>query len=197
MIRVVHPGSGSDFLHIPDPGVKESPDPESGSATLFSCCVSHLVSSEYVGESVYAVDAVQGVGVRRKLIPLTICDQPWPDSCNNIAGGHLPKSPKRMRIKSLLYKLTLFNSRFLLWWIIIILDNDENHPEAKGIWFSVLSYEKLMFWFWKQYCIWKNNYFCPTKIKVCCTGTRCTAPVGPVLLGEKTVVFSTRIPVLY
>jgi hypothetical protein len=37
MIRVVHPGSGSRiliFLPIPDPGVKEAPDPGYGSATL-------------------------------------------------------------------------------------------------------------------------------------------------------------------
>jgi hypothetical protein len=32
MIRVVHPGSGIDFLPIPDPGVKKAPYPES--ATL-------------------------------------------------------------------------------------------------------------------------------------------------------------------
>ncbi len=32
MIRVVHLGSGSCFLPIPDPGVKKTPDP--GSATL-------------------------------------------------------------------------------------------------------------------------------------------------------------------
>ncbi len=31
---VVHPGSGSRFLPIPDPGVKKAPDPGSGSATL-------------------------------------------------------------------------------------------------------------------------------------------------------------------
>jgi hypothetical protein len=33
MIRVVHPGSGSDFFYpswIPDPGVKKAPDPGSG-----------------------------------------------------------------------------------------------------------------------------------------------------------------------
>ncbi len=34
MIRDVHPGSGSWFLPIPDPGVKKEPDPRSGSATL-------------------------------------------------------------------------------------------------------------------------------------------------------------------
>jgi hypothetical protein len=34
MIWDVHPGSGSDFLPIADPGVKMAPDPGSGSATL-------------------------------------------------------------------------------------------------------------------------------------------------------------------
>jgi hypothetical protein len=36
MIQYIHPGSGSDldFLPIPDPGVKNAPEPGSGSATL-------------------------------------------------------------------------------------------------------------------------------------------------------------------
>jgi len=34
MIRFVHPGSGSRFVTIPDPGVKKAPDPGSGFATL-------------------------------------------------------------------------------------------------------------------------------------------------------------------
>ncbi len=34
MILVVHPGSGSCFLPIPDPGVKQAPDLGSGSASL-------------------------------------------------------------------------------------------------------------------------------------------------------------------
>jgi hypothetical protein len=75
--RKYDPGCSSrirdpDILHIPDPGVKKAPDPESGSATLFSCCVFYLVSPENVRESVNAVDAVQGVGVSRQLIPLTV-----------------------------------------------------------------------------------------------------------------------------
>jgi len=34
MIRDVHSGSGSNFLPIPDPGVKKASDPGSGSAAL-------------------------------------------------------------------------------------------------------------------------------------------------------------------
>jgi hypothetical protein len=46
MIRVVHPGSGSCFLPIPDPRVKKVPDPGSESATLVKILSSYMASLE-------------------------------------------------------------------------------------------------------------------------------------------------------
>ncbi len=37
MIRDIHPGSGSWFLPIPDPGVKKAPDPGYGTLNLWIC----------------------------------------------------------------------------------------------------------------------------------------------------------------
>jgi hypothetical protein len=61
MIPVDHPGSGSCFLPIPDPGVKKAPDP--GSATLFIDTV--LVNNIGILQALYGRYAARGTACGR------------------------------------------------------------------------------------------------------------------------------------